>query len=191
MLRCQPNAAHQAIARLADLVPELTVVTQNVDDLHERAGSKRVLHLHGSLHHPRCHRCGEPFRIPPGAPAEPAGGRYVPPPSCPTCNRGLIRPGVVWFGENLPPYVWREAEAAVEDCDVLLSVGTSSLVYPAAALPFRAAQRGACVVQVNPSPTELDAVCRHNLQGKAGPTLSALVQAAWPDPTSAPDRTYA
>ena len=181
VLRCIPNAAHKAIARLADLAPQLTVVTQNVDNLHERAGNRGVLHLHGSLHHPRCHRCGEPYRLPVGQPSIPEGGRHMQPPWCPKCKKGLIRPGVVWFGETLPAGVWREAEAAVEECDVLLSVGTSSLVYPAAGLPFRAATNGACVVQINPNPTALDSACHHNLCGKAGPTLSALLQAAWPD----------
>jgi NAD-dependent deacetylase len=99
VLRAQPNPAHLAIAALAGLVPRLTVVTQNVDDLHERAGNLDVLHLHGRLHKPFCFACKRPYEFSPGIPDEPEGGRHIEPPRC-KCG-GRIRPGVVWFGESL------------------------------------------------------------------------------------------
>ncbi len=178
VLRCQPNPAHKAIAEMAAQVPTLTLVTQNVDDLHERAGSPGVLHLHGSLHQPRCSACGLPFALPPGIPDEPEGGRSLPPPRCPHCD-GPVRPGVVWFGESLPEGAWAQACRAARSCDLLFSVGTSSVVYPAAELPFMADEAGATIVQVNPHPTDLDRVTDHTLAGKAGDILPRLVHAAW------------
>lgn len=178
VLRCDPNPAHLAIAAMAVRVKQLTLITQNVDDLHERAGSSNVIHLHGSLHHPRCRACGRPHTLPPGIPDEPPGGRRLMPPKCERCG-GWIRPGVVWFGENLPDDSWARAKKAVQKCDVLFSIGTSSVVYPAAALPLEAAKRGACVIQVNPAPTDLDPVARHNLRGRAGEVMSALFEEVW------------
>jgi NAD-dependent deacetylase len=178
-LHAAPNPGHRAIAALAARVPRLTLVTQNVDDLHERAGSPEVLHLHGSLHAPRCVRCARPFDLAPGVPDEPAGGRRLAPPRCPQCG-GAIRPGVVWFGESLPPAVLGAAEAAARACDLCLTVGTSSLVYPAAALPGIARAAGAALVQVNPSPTPLDGMARHTLRGTCAEVLPALLAAAWP-----------
>ena len=97
VLQCQPNRGHRALARLAEIVPEFTLITQNVDDLHERAGSSSVVHLHGSLHTPRCTVCSKPHRLPPDIPNEPEGGRRIEPPACLHCGHD-IRPGVVWFG---------------------------------------------------------------------------------------------
>lgn len=178
VLRVRPNPAHVAIAATERRVPQFTLVTQNVDDLHERAGSTAPIHLHGSLHAPRCFACGWPHTLPTGLPDEPEGGRRLPPPHCARCG-GRIRPGVVWFGESLPKEAWRAASAAVERCDVFFSIGTSSLVFPAADLPFDAAMNGAVVVQVNPAATELDNVARFNLVGQAGEILPALYAAAW------------
>ena len=179
-LRAAPNPGHRAIAALANRVPRLTLITQNVDDLHERAGGPAVLHLHGSLHAPRCARCGRPYDLPPGVPDEPEGGRRLAPPHCGDCG-GPIRPGVVWFGESLDPAVLTAAEAAARDCDLCLSVGTSALVYPAATLPERARAAGATLVQVNPSPTPQDGIAHHNLRGAGGTILPALLAAAWPE----------
>lgn len=178
VLRCQPNPAHRAIAAMQDYVPQLTVVTQNVDDLHERSGSRDVTHLHGSLHHPRCYDCAAPYGLPAEIPNEPRGGRRLAPPECPACG-GFIRPGVVWFGESLPADSWQRAQSLASQCDVLFSVGTSSLVYPAAGLPALARSAGACVVQVNPHPTGIEHLLDHNLQGKAGEVMPALLQAVW------------
>lgn len=149
VMQAQPNPAHRALAALASRVPRFTLVTQNVDDLHERAGSTEVIHLHGSLFAPRCFDCGQGFRFPDTAPVEPEGGRRVEPPRCARCD-GPIRPGVVWFNEHLPPEAWDVAERAAAACDLLLVVGTSGVVFPAAGLASYARNRGAKVLVVNP-----------------------------------------
>lgn len=179
VLRAQPNPAHTAIARLQQRVPRLSLVTQNVDDLHERAGSTVLAHLHGQISKPLCFDCGLPTNYPAGIPNEPEEGRRIDPPRCGTCG-GAIRPGVVWFGESLPEEDWGRALAATRDTDLVFSVGTSSLVYPAAEIPELAARMGATVVQINPASTALDRVARYNLQGPAGVILPALVAAAFP-----------
>lgn len=166
--KAAPNPGHYAIAELAKRVPRLTLVTQNVDDLHERAGST-PLRLHGSLFAPRCSDCGAPA----AAPAFAQGEGRIDPPRC-ACG-GLVRPGVVWFGEALPEDTLEAAFEAARECDVLLSVGTSSVVYPAADIPHAAAQSGAVVVQVNPDQTPLDTVATFSLRGTAGAVLPRLV----------------
>ena len=171
VLRAQPNPAHLAIAALARHVPKLTVITQNVDDLHERGGSVGVLHLHGSLHHPHCSVCGSAHTLPPGVPEEPEGGRRRCTPRCCHCGES-VRPGVVWFGEDLPVKELSLAFAAVSKCDVLLVIGTSGLVKPAAGIPSLAKQAGAMVVQVNPLGTELNSVCTWLLHGAAGEVMT-------------------
>lgn len=149
VLQAQPNAAHLAIAELAKYVPKLTVVTQNVDELHERAGSQDVIHLHGSLHSPRCIDCGNAHMTPFPSDELPVDGCRLEPPRCDACN-GYVRPGVVWFGEMLPEAAWNAGLAAAGDCDLFFSIGTSGIVYPAAELPLRALGAGATVVHVNP-----------------------------------------
>jgi NAD-dependent deacetylase len=177
VLAAAPNPAHHAIAALERAVPEVTVVTQNVDDLHERAGSTAPLHLHGSLFTPRCAACAHPAE-PPASRSGHSEGR-IDPPRCTRCGRP-VRPGVVWFGESLPEAEFTGAMAAAERCDVLLSVGTSSLVYPAAEIPVVAARAGATVIQVNPGPTPLDQVATVNLRASAATVLPVLVEAVWP-----------
>lgn len=179
VLRCQPNPAHIAIATMSAYVQKLTVITQNVDDLHERAGSNDVIHLHGSLHHPRCLSCYRPHPLPPQIPEIPEEGRHQMPPKCEHCG-GWIRPGVVWFGEELDRDILGRARRAVHSCDVLFSIGTSSMVYPAASLPFEAREQGACVIQVNPHPTDLDDAANYNFHDLAGTVLPALLDTAWP-----------
>ncbi|MGY6273282.1 SIR2 family NAD-dependent protein deacylase [Achromobacter denitrificans] len=176
-LRAAPNAAHLAIAELARHVPELAVVTQNVDDLHERAGSVDVAHLHGSLHAPRCSACAAPQAFAPGAAQEPEEGRRIDPPACASCG-APVRPGVVWFGESLPADAWNTAIRAAQRCDLLLSVGTSALVYPAAELPQRALAAGATVAQINPAATPLDTRVHHNLRGAAADIMPRLLASA-------------
>ena len=173
VMLCEPNPAHRIIAALGSETRELTVITQNVDDLHERAGSQEVVQLHGSLFRPRCHACDAPYPLPTGIPEEPAHGWRISPPKCAHCG-GPIRPGVVWFGEELPQDPWRQATEATCHCDVMFSVGTSSMVYPAASLPRETARRGACVIQINPQPTDLDSSATYNLHGKAGEVFEAL-----------------
>ena len=174
VLQAQPNPAHFAIAELARHAPRLTLVTQNVDDLHERAGSNGVIHLHGSLHQPRCFNCGKRPAAPLGMPSEPEGGRRLEPPRCDACG-GSLRPGVVWFGESLPAEALTTAFAAAESCDLLISVGTSGMVYPAAEVPGLAWRAGAVVVHVNPQPQTGHNEREFALAGLAGEQLPALV----------------
>jgi NAD-dependent deacetylase len=178
--RARPNAGHLATAAIEARVPGTVVITQNVDDLHERAGSLAPIHLHGSLFAPRCTGdATHPVVLPdPDGAAEPEEGRRIPPPRCAECEC-LVRPGVVWFGEALPETALAAAVEAATTCDVLVTVGTSGVVYPAAEIPRIAARRGAAVIQVNPEPTPLDAVCTVNLRGPAARVLPALVSAAW------------
>ena len=170
--RAQPNAGHRALVDLARQVPRFALVTQNVDGLHQRAGSAGVIELHGNILRSRCSREGTLV-------ADPAPGPSPPP--CPRCGAPL-RPDVVWFGELLPAGALAAAEEAAATCDVLLSVGTSNLVVPAASLPWMAAARGATVIVVN---TTDEGQHRgpgiHFALGPAGTVLPALVAAAWPD----------
>ncbi|MET0426128.1 MAG: NAD-dependent protein deacylase [Actinoplanes sp.] len=177
--RVAPNPGHAAVAVVEAHVRQSTVITQNVDDLHERAGSKSPIHLHGSLFAPRCASCGVSAPPPDGPAGEPAAGRRLAPPRCSACA-GSVRPGVVWFGEALPEEALAAAVQAAADCDLLLTVGTSGLVYPAAEIPQVAARFGAPVIQINPQPTPLDPVAAINLRGPAAEILPALVGAAWP-----------
>lgn len=177
VLAAQPNPAHLAIAELAKHVPRLTVITQNVDDLHERAGSQNVIHLHGSLHSPRCFACTRPYEGATDQLNEPEDGRQIEPPRCHKCN-GKIRPGVVWFGESLPAPAWRDALAAARDCDLLFSVGTSGLVQPAAQIPKVAKERGAVVVHVNLLPESVEGEEEFSLVGQAADILPRLLAQA-------------
>jgi NAD-dependent deacetylase len=168
----QPNAGHQALAAFARRRPGvLTVVTQNVDDLHQRAGLDGVVRLHGDILQDRWLA---PSRHAPAcdlAQAEP--GR---PPRCPVCGN-LVRPGVVWFGENLPEDALRAAEIAARACDVLLVVGTSGAVWPAAGLAAVARRGGAHVAILNPSTTEIDDDAHERLAGTAAGLLPRLLAA--------------
>jgi len=168
----EPNAAHRALAALEAEVPRFTLVTQNVDGLHRRAGSERVIELHGSLARARCSREGTVLEA-----WDETGGET---PSCGACG-ALLRPDVVWFGEPLPGDALRAAEIAARNCDLFLSIGTSNLVEPAASLPWRAAAAGAEVVVINPDMDgQRSGPGIHHLIGPAGDLLPALVEAAWP-----------
>ena len=180
VLRAMPNPAHRAIAELARRVPRLTLVTQNVDDLHERAGSQDVIHLHGSLQAPRCFECGRAHEGMSDELDEPEEGRRLAPPRCVHCG-AAVRPGVVWFGESLPQAALQRAFDAAGECDLLLSVGTSGLVYPAAQVPQIAARSGACVVHVNPQPVAVGGAREYSLAGAAGTLLPQLLRAAFGD----------
>ena len=179
VIRAAPNAGHVALSRLAECswLEDVTVVTQNVDDLHERAGSRQVIHLHGSLFAPRCMGCGMPHRgsgemsASTDAGSE-AAGRLAPP-RCIGCG-GLVRPGVVWFGEDLPRQQWLDAMACVELADVVLVVGTSGLIHPAALLPERARDAGAQVWVINPD-SSTDWQARRFWPATAAQGLPALV----------------
>ena len=165
---CQPNPAHHAIAFLERRASEFLLITQNVDGLHRRAGSVRMVELHGNLWRVRCLEEGkiaENLDVP----------LAVIPPRC-ECG-GLLRPDVVWFGEALPPEALREAFDFAETCDVFLVVGTSAVVQPAASLPAVARGRGAYVVEVNLEPTPLTPVAHESHHGKAGDILPGLLGA--------------
>jgi len=167
-----PNDGHQALARLDSLVPDFTLITQNVDGLHQRAGSSTVIELHGNIHRNKCF--AEDVVV---ADWHDTDER---PPRCPRCGAHL-RPDVVWFGEALPPHALAAAEAAARACDVLLSIGTSAAVFPAAQLPLTALQSGAMVVEVNKDPTPLTGVATFSLPGRAGAILPRLLNATWSD----------
>ncbi|MCP1625031.1 SIR2 family NAD-dependent protein deacylase [Pseudomonas nitroreducens] len=177
--RAQPNPAHLAIAALAAKVPRLTLITQNVDDLHERAGSQDVTHLHGQLERPRCFQCQRAPDAPLPVPDEPVAGRRVQPPACAHCG-GPLRPGVVWFGESLPVDAISHAFQAAEQCDLLISVGTSGVVYPAAEVPQVAWRSGATVLHINPAPGPLHGERDFAVASAAGVALPALIDAAFP-----------
>jgi NAD-dependent deacetylase len=163
----RPNAAHEALVRLENRVPEMLVVTQNVDGLHDAAGSRRVVELHGSLWRLRCVSCrAENEDRRPALPELP--------PLC-TCG-GLLRPGVVWFGEALPQQALFESITAAQRSEVVIVVGTSSVVYPAAALPQAAKSTGAFVIEVNPESTGLTPIADVSLRGTAAGIVPRLVQ---------------
>jgi NAD-dependent protein deacetylase/lipoamidase len=181
VLNAQPNPAHCAIAAMANHVSQLTLVTQNVDDLHERAGSRDVLHLHGELSRPYCENCRQPYAHPTEIPQLPPGGARIDPPRCVSCD-AKIRPGVVWFGETLPERQWLLARDAAKHCDVLLVCGTSSVVQPAASLTDMAADAGATTIQVNPNPTDADGSVTFTLRRPAGIVLPQMVADTWTAP---------
>lgn len=171
MREVRPNPAHLAIAALEQRVPHVTVITQNVDGLHHRAGSTDVIELHGNIWNNFCFHCRQP--------GEPAAASDVPP-RCAHCG-GMVRPGVVWFGESLPAPAWHRAAEVSEHADVFFCIGTSSLVEPAASLPRYAQSCGRTVIQINPEATLHDGFARYVLRGKAGHIVPELLRAAWPE----------
>ena len=165
----EPNAGHEALAELERRVPSFTLITQNVDGLHERAGSRNVIELHGNILRSKCSR---EDRV-----AEPEEHDDSVPPRCPRCG-AFLRPDVVWFGEMLPFGAFEAASESARGCDVFLSIGTSSLVYPAAALPYEALENGATLVEINPSETPLTPHATFAIQGQAGEVLPDLLREA-------------
>jgi len=167
----EPNNGHSAVAAWQDHA-EVHVVTQNVDNLHERAGSQRVYHLHGSLFEFRCDRCQREYLG--QLPDMPEPVETVAPPQCP-CG-GLIRPNVVWFGEPLPEREWQKSVDAVSNADIVIVVGTSSIVYPAAGLPELALANGIPVIEVNPERTPLSDVATVTVREPSAEALPTLLQ---------------
>lgn len=163
-----PNAGHIALAAIEGAVADFTLVTQNVDNLHRRAGSKRVLELHGNIMRSYCIDCGTKDDHP-----TLSGEDMVP--HCKACG-GLVRPGVVWFGEALPEDVFEEAERAAQRCNLFFSVGTSAIVYPAASLPFTARQAGAYTVEINVERTEQSHRFDEVYLGRAGEILPSIAE---------------
>ncbi len=169
--QAQPNPGHRAIAELEQLLPRVTVVTQNIDGLHQAAGSTDVVELHGSIRRFKCLR-GRHTHF---TRADFAGQAEIPP-RCPRCG-DMLRPDVVWFGENLPAAALRRAYDLSETCDAMLVVGTSGAVQPAASLPFVARRAGAVVIDVNPERDEIAHVANLFLEGPGGQILPRLLAA--------------
>lgn len=171
VLAAQPNPGHRAIVELEQLFQSVTVITQNIDGLHKRAGSSRVLELHGSIRRFKCmSERHVDFALADFA------GQGVKPPLCPQCG-DIIRPDVVWFGEHLSGNVLQEAYLTSVGCEAMLVVGTSGAVQPAASLPFLAARSGAMVIDVNPERDEIATVADLFLRGEGGKVLPRLVAA--------------
>lgn len=168
--RARPNPGHRALVDLEAMVPRLVVITQNVDGLHRAAGSSDVIELHGNLQRFKCFDREHPVS------AEVLNDDLTEPPRCPQCG-ALVRPDVVWFGEMLPvgalDRAWQEAAAA----DLILIVGTSGLVQPAASIPLVARETGARTIEVNPDRTPLSSSVDLHIAGPAGTILPALVEA--------------
>jgi NAD-dependent deacetylase len=162
---CRPNRAHACLAEIEHEVVDFTLITQNVDGLHQRAGSRRVIELHGSLWRMRCHDCGDVWE-----------DLAVPlpelPPRCPSCG-GLARPDVVWYGESLDGQTLRESETAAETAGTMLVVGTSALVQPAASIPLKAQAASAEVLEFNLERTPLSDHADHVFPGPAAEMLPA------------------
>ncbi len=168
VLNAKPNPAHVALARLEQMGKLTAIITQNVDALHQKAGSKRVIEFHGSGESLTCLKCGKDYSI------DDVDLKQIPP----TCScGGILKPDIVFFGEPIPPYALEESFALAQKADVVIVAGTSAQVYPAAQIPYMAKQRGARIVEVNLEPTPLtgsvtDVFC----QGKAGQILPAIVE---------------
>ncbi len=161
----EPNPGHYAIAQLEGLLPRVTLVTQNVDNLHRRAGSNDIIEFHGNIFEDRCFAEGTLH----------VGDDSLDVPTCPDCG-GHLRPGVVWFGEAIPEEALARSCKAAAECDVFLSIGTSSLVYPAAGLTDLARQNDAVVCEINPNPTMHAAGFDFALAGNSGEILPELVK---------------
>ena len=163
IVSCAPNAAHETLAKMEAALPGFALITQNVDGLHQAAGSRNVLELHGNIWRARCTSCERTTE-----------DRRAPlpeiPPHCSKCG-ALLRPDVVWFGESLPPEVLEAAWAAAARCRLMLVIGTSAIVHPAASLPLVALRNGARLIEVNPNETPLSAHAHEILCGPAAELL--------------------
>lgn len=164
--KVEPNRGHWTLAKWEEIFPEFTLITQNVDGLHAKAGSKNILELHGNIWKVRCTKeeaVTENYAVP----------LNEIPPTCPVCG-AMLRPHVVWFGESLDADLLGRAFGLSASCDVMLVIGTSAFVQPAASLPLRAAENGAKIIEINPYPTPLTSYADISLPGKAGEVLPAI-----------------
>lgn len=180
----QPNEGHRSIAAWQQCLTahrgSLTVATQNVDDLHERGGAHDILHLHGSLHAYRCLDCGAPASFDPTTTGVRADQDFrpddmVPTVGCDSCELGVLRPGVVWFGEMLPEGSFSSAVCALQEADLVVVVGSSGLVQPAASLPLLGRDVGAAVIEINPAATELSELADLYLPSTAAIALPQIL----------------
>ncbi|RME07816.1 MAG: NAD-dependent deacylase [Anaerolineae bacterium] len=173
--KARPNPGHKALAELETHLTArgraFTLITQNVDGLHQQAGSRKVIELHGNLQRTKCSQCEEII-----AQWEES---ETPPPRCPLCG-GLLRPDVVWFGEALPAAALQAATTAAQHCDLMLVVGTSAVVQPAASLPLLAVEAGATLVEINPQDTPLTPWVDYALRGTAATLLPSLIATIQP-----------
>jgi NAD-dependent deacetylase len=162
----EPNPGHLVLARWEKIFPEFTLITQNIDGLHQKAGSENILELHGNIWKMRC--------VQEGTITE---NRDTPlkkiPPLCPSCGH-LLRPHVVWFGESLDMGILHRSSLLSSSCDVMFIVGTSAVVQPAASLPLAAKQAGGTIIEINPEPTPLTPYVDYSFRGKAGEVLPAI-----------------
>ncbi len=173
--RVSPNPAHYALAEMVAHAPRVTLITQNVDGLHQRAGSEGVIELHGNIVRTKCFECGRTaFNV-----QDLLKKTGQVPPRCEYCA-GMLRPDVVWFGESLPPDALNRAYDASRKCDLFFSIGTSALVHPAASLPAQALSMNIPTVEVNPQRTPLSSRMTFILDGPAGMLLPRLVALTWP-----------
>ena len=168
MATVEPNAGHRALVEMEKRHEQFTVVTQNIDNLHRRAGSRRVHELHGNIERNYCIECRTPFTN--EEVLSTAGA-----PKCGSCG-GLVRPDVVWFGEMLPEDAWRKSLEATEEADIFFSIGTSAIVYPAASLLTVAKRAGAYLVEINVEQTEQSMIADEIVIGKSGELLPRLLQ---------------
>jgi NAD-dependent deacetylase len=163
----KPNPGHVALAEMEKIFKFFTIITQNVDNLHRRAGSQNVFELHGNIERNYCVSCRRKY-------SNEDIGKIKNVPRC-SCG-GLIRPDVVWFGETLPQGQWNAGVSAAEHSEIFISVGTSAVVYPAASLPSIAKQSGAYLIEINVEPTEVSSIFDEVLLGKSGEILPSLMQ---------------
>lgn len=170
----EPNPGHYALAEMEQSIKgrnaQFTLITQNVDGLHRKAGSQNIIEIHGNIQLTKCDACLEPVSD--------WDDRISSPPHCPYCG-GLLRPDVVWFGEALPLDALHSSVALSKQCDLFFSIGTSALVQPAASLPVYAIECNATVVEINPNPTPISNHVTCSFQGLSGEILPALIKAAW------------
>ncbi len=172
----EPNSGHIALARMELILThhdlDFSLITQNVDGLHQRAGSHNIIELHGNLNRSKCTDCG--------AILEDDHHTYNSGSHCVKCG-GYLRPDVVWFGENLPSFALQVSWEAAQTCDIFFSIGTSTMVQPAASLPILALQKGAILVEINPNDTPITNHATYSLQGPSGGILPQLVNMVWPN----------
>lgn len=176
MSKVKPNPGHYALVELKQFFNDYTLITQNVDGLHQEAGADKVLELHGSIMRNKCVDCQRPFET----------EADIDPDNIPTCRecKGRIRPDIVWFGEMLPEETIAQAFEKAEKCEIFFSVGTSAIVHPAASLPLTAKQCGATLVEINPEETPLSGLADYHLKGASGvilPQLTELLEAGMVD----------
>lgn len=165
--KAEPNPGHYTLAKIEQRAEQFLLLTQNVDDLHSRAGSKRVLHLHGSIFRTRCSACGRTEEY-----SYTDASQTLPKCAC----GGLLRPDVVWFGEQIPSGIWNEALGFIGGADLAMICGTSGVVWPAAAIPGIACERGISTIEINLEPTAVSSVVEVSLIGKSGEILPELLR---------------